>query len=164
VKLLLAVPALVVLAIAVAHSTPLSPPPAVSCDSAAMFTEPPKPSAGERVLFGRVAVPPGYMAQVVSVSGDWHYWRKAGLLVRAGTKRVSVTVPEPWRNRVAITWGDSGTVAALRIELCNRPPYKWNAYAGGFYFRKAACVPLVVRVGARSTTIRFGVGVRCPSQ
>jgi len=127
-----------------------------------MFAEPPKPSDGERVLFDSVAVPPRYRAQVWSVSGDWPYWRKAGLLVRAGTKRVSVTVPEAWRNRLAITWGDSGTVAALRIEPCNRPPNKWNVYTGGFYLRAPACVPLIVRVGARSTTVRFGLGTRCP--
>jgi len=129
-----------------------------------MFTEPPKPSSGERVLFGRVAVPPRYLAQVVSVSGYWPYWRKAGLLVRAGTKRMSVTVPEPWRNRLAISWGDSGTVAALRIEPCTRPPYKWNVYTGGFYPRASACVPLIIRVGTRSTTVHFGIGTRCPAK
>lgn len=141
-----------------------SPPPTVSCDSAAMFMEPPKVPADYRVLFARVAVPPRYLPQVVSVSGDWPYWRKAGLLVRAGAKGVSVSVPPAWRDRVAIEWGDSGTVPAFRIAPCTRPPNRWNVYTGGFYLRSPACVPLVVRVGARSTTVRFGLGTRCPAK
>jgi hypothetical protein len=126
-----------------------------------MFTTPPTPSSGERVLFGRVAVPPRYLPQVVSVSEEWPQWRKAGLLVRAGAKGVSISVPPKWRARVAIEWGDSGVVPALRIAACTRAPYSWNVYTGGFHLRAPACVPLVVRVGKRSTTVRFGIGVRC---
>jgi hypothetical protein len=36
------------------------------------------------------------------------------------------------------------------------------AYAGGFQLRvRAACVPLVFRVGRRSATARFGLGRAC---
>ena len=36
------------------------------------------------------------------------------------------------------------------------------AYSGGFFLRsRAACVPLVFRVGSRSAVVRFGVGRRC---
>jgi hypothetical protein len=38
----------------------------------------------------------------------------------------------------------------------------WDGYAGGFYLRSAAaCVPLVFRIGDRSTTVLFSVGRRC---
>jgi hypothetical protein len=159
-KLLLALP----LAVLAANVAPASPVPTVSCDSAAMFSSPPMPGSGERVLFDRVAVPQRLLPQVVRVSEGWPYWRKAGLLVRAGTRGVSVTVPPAWRDRVAIEWGDSGTVPSLRVAPCTRPPYRWNVYTGGFHLRAAACVPLIVRVGTRSATVRFGIGATCPAK
>jgi hypothetical protein len=113
----------------------------------------------ERVLFNRVAVPQRNLMQVVRVDGPLPYWRKAGLLVRANTPDVLIGVPAAWRSRAAITWGDSGTVRSLRIEPC--ATHRWNAYAGGFYVRRPACVPLVVRVGERATHVHFGVGRRC---
>ena len=45
--------------------------------------------------------------------------------------------------------------------------YLWHfplmtAYAGGFFLRSpSVCVPLIFRVGARSATVRFGIGRRC---
>jgi hypothetical protein len=62
-------------------------------------------------------------------------------------------------------------VSSLRIASCPLvregagPRPRWNAYAGGFYLRtRSVCVPLVVRVGGRSRTVRFGVGRPCPPQ
>ncbi len=129
-----------------------------------MFTKPPKPSDGDRLLFERVAVPPRYLAQVMRTDGDWPYSRKAALLVRAGTRGVSISVPLTWRDRVAIEWGDSGVVPALRIAPCTRPPNRWNVYVGGFRLSAPACVPLLARVGSRSTTVRFGIGTHCPAK
>jgi hypothetical protein len=75
---------------------------------------------------------------------------------------VSVSVPESWRQRAAITWGTSGTVSSLRLTACLRPPGIWGFYAGGVYVRSAgACVPLVFRIGTRSATVRFSVGRPC---
>lgn len=149
------------LVLAAATIAPAAGPPTVSCDSAAMFAHPQKPTAGDRVLFDRVAVPPGFLQQVVRVEGPWAFWRKAGLLVRAGTRGVSVTVPRRWRDRAAIEWGDSGTTSGLRIAPCTRPPNRWNVYTGGFYLREPGCVPLLVRVGNRTKLVHFGVGRRC---
>ncbi len=157
--LLITVTALAGLAARAALAT--APPATVSCDSAAMFTEPPKPGGDERVVFGRVAVPPRDLAQVAHVDGPWPYWRKAGLLVRAGTTGVVISVPRVWRSRVAISWGDSGVVPALRVARCSSPPNEWNVYTGGFYLRRPACVPLTVRVGKREKQVRFGVGRTC---
>ena len=118
---------------------------------------------GYRVLLGVVSVPPARLTQVVdSGSGRWPYWRKAGLVIRANALPVRVTVPRAWRKRVAITWGNSGTVSGLTVGPCPSPPQVWNAYAGGFYLRaRNVCAPLTFTVGARSQTVRFGLGRAC---
>ena len=120
---------------------------------------------GYRVVLGVVSVPAAYLPQIVeSRDPRWPYWRKAGLVVRAGAPPVTVTVPRRWRSRVSIGWGNSDDAgSAVRIASCRQHGSKpWNAYAGGFSLRvAAACVPLVITVGARSTVVRFGLGRRC---
>lgn len=118
----------------------------------------------KRVVLGVVDVPPAYIPQTVRGEGRWPYWSKAGLVVRAGSPPVVVRVPSAWWDRVAITWGDGGPAVALRIASC--PPSSslkgWNPYAGGFLLKtRAACVPLMVRVGDRTAIVRFGIGKRC---
>ena len=84
-------------------------------------------------------------------------------MIRAGAPQVTISVPPAWRERAAITWGNTGAVSVLRVASCPAYLPNWNAYAGGFLLgSRAACVPLVIRVGARTTTARFGVGRRCP--
>lgn len=59
-----------------------------------------------RVVLGVVAVPPTYLPQTVTTGGtQWPYWSKAGLVVRADSPPVLVTVPARWRRQVAIGWG-----------------------------------------------------------
>lgn len=120
---------------------------------------------GYRVVLGIVSVPPMYLRQVVQAEGKnpWPYWRKAGLVIHAGRSAVTVSVPEAWRKRAAITWGNStGIVSSLRIAGCPAPRNVWRAYAGGFYLNApSACVPLIFQVGRRRTTVRFGVGQAC---
>ena len=119
----------------------------------------------ERVVLGVVAVPPAFIPQTVaSGDGRWPYWSKSGLVVRANSRPVRVSVPRRWRQRAAIGWGNVDAVSALVIASC--PPSsslgRWNPYAGGFHLRsRAACVPLTFRIGSRSATVRFGVGTRC---
>jgi hypothetical protein len=118
---------------------------------------------GYRVVLGIISVPPARLDQVVPThSAPWAYWRKAGLVVRASQRWVSVAVPKAWRTRAAITWGSSGPVSALRVAPCPSPPKLWNAYAGGFYVRKShECVPLTFTVGRSLQTVRFGIGGAC---
>jgi hypothetical protein len=121
-------------------------------------------AGGYRVVLGVVSVPPAFLEQIVS-SGNrqWPYWRKAGLVVRAGAPPVTVSVPRAWRTRAAITWGNStGIVHVVRVASCPAARSAWNAYAGGFYLRsRSACVPLRVTVAGRSAIVRFGLGRRC---
>ena len=125
-----------------------------------MFTDPSayRPTV-ERVLFDSVAVPQRSLLQVARAGGRLPYWRKAGLLVRANTRDVTISVPLAWRTRVAITWGDSGVVSSLRVAAC--ATHRWNVYTGGFYVRRPACVPLDIRVDTRTTRVRFGIGRAC---
>jgi hypothetical protein len=118
----------------------------------------------KRVVLGVVAMPPAFISQTVRTEGRWPYWSKAGLVVRADSPPVIVRVPASWWDRAAIAWGDGGPAAALRFEPCapSSSLDGWNPYAGGFLLRsRAACVPLLVRVGDRTATVRFGVGKRC---
>jgi hypothetical protein len=148
---------------AVAAHVARSSAPIVSCD-AIVGQAATGHDSGYRVVLGVVSVPPARLTQVVETgSRRWAYWRKAGLVIRASTLPVRVSVPRAWRGRAAITWGDTGIVNGLTIAACPSPPGVWNAYAGGFYLRRRRqCVPLVFRVGARSQTVRFGVGGACP--
>jgi len=124
-----------------------------------------RPGYRYRLVLGAVSVPPAYLAQVVPTGETpWAYWRKAGLVVRAGGRAVSISVPPAWRGRVGIAWGNggNGVFDSLRIASCPGPVDRGFAYAGGFYLRsKSACVPLVLRVGKRSEVVRFGIGRRC---
>jgi hypothetical protein len=162
VRALIAVVVLALAATAVGTSAPA--PPTATCESvitpAGSFTWRPK-----RVVLGILAVPPAYIPQTVPTSErTWRYWSKAGLVVRADSPPVLVSVPRAWRNRVAIGWGNAGAVSALRIAPC--PPSsslgEWNPYSGGFLLRsRAACVPLTFTAGGKTATVRFGIGKRC---
>jgi hypothetical protein len=119
----------------------------------------------KRVVLGVAAVPPAFVPQAVEAgSGRWPFWSKSGLAIRASSPPVLVSVPARFRDAVAVEWGSSGPVSALRFASCagGGPLGDWNPYAGGFLLRaRAACVPLTFRVGARTATVRFGVGKRC---
>lgn len=161
-RLLLVV--VVVVAGLTAAAASSAPTPTVTCDKI-ILPAGSGTAGGYRVVLGVVSVPPAYLRQVVATgSRPWTHWRKAGLVIRGNSLPVYVTVPKAWRGRAAITWGNSGTTSSLRIARC--PPTDdakpWNAYAGGFLLRsRAACVPLVLQVGTRRATVRFGIGKRC---
>jgi hypothetical protein len=135
----------------------------VPCDQAIDQPRFPYRSDGYRLVLNTFSVPPAYLRQVVHVGGRWPYWRKTGLVIRAGAPAVTVTVPRAWRSRAAIIWGNAGTPAnSLRFASCAGRARVGRAYAGGYFLRaRSGCVPLVFRVGARAATVRFGVGRRC---
>ena len=137
--------------------TPL-PPPTVPCDVAVART--PSLSGRDRIVLGRVAFPGARIFQVAKLSGPLPYWSKVPLFVRAGRTRVTIVVPKAWRNRASVNWS-SGHAPLLHIAPCPSPPNVWNVYVGGFDVREPACVPLIVRIGERSATIRFGIGTAC---
>jgi hypothetical protein len=122
-----------------------------------------RPQLRYRTVLDAVSAPPSYLQQVIPTrQSRWRYWRKAGLVVRAG-HAVTITVPRPWRQRAAIVWGNSGgPFESLHIAACAGSAHSGNAYAGGFYLRSPSeCVPVTFTVQDRSRTVRFGIGRRC---
>jgi hypothetical protein len=123
---------------------------------------------GFRIVLGAVSMPGAtHLAREVELSRGrvWPYYRNAGIAVRAGSSAVAVSVPVGWRDRVALSWGDSPAVSALRFAPCaGSAAGLWNVYSGGIHLRlRGDCVPLHVRVGGMSTTVRVGVGRACGS-
>jgi len=116
-----------------------------------------------KLVLGVFSIPDAYWPTVRVHQGPWRYWDKDGLDIRAGHQAVTITVPEAWRARAAITWGNNvGIVSTLRLPGCASGPGTWNGYVGGFYLRsRSACVPLVIGVGRRSAVVWVGVGRRC---
>ena len=152
-------------ALAGAQSADSAPPSTAGCEQIALHLRSGSED-GYRIVLGRVGVPDEqHTSRRASRSPGkpWPYFRRVGLLVRGGTSTVTITVPEGWRDRVAISWGNTPAVSSLQIASCDVSVSKpWNAYAGGFHLRsRAACVPLDIRVGGRSTTVRLGVGRAC---
>ena len=139
--------------------------PTVGCDRIALRARSGLED-GYRVLLGAVSLPGRrHIAANTVRTHDpaWPYYRNAGLAVRAGTVAVSVEVPEGWRDRVALSWGGSQAGTSVRFARCTGAPGRpWNAYGGGVYLRSPTdCVPLHVRAGGTSTTVRVGVGRAC---
>lgn len=155
--------ALPVLTGVAARMAPADSSRTVSCSEAIMTVK--FPYDGYRLVLGVVSAPVGYHRQIVKTRNPaWPYHRKAGLVV-TGRAPVTVSVPEAWRSRVAIRWGNRrGFFSALRIAGCPAPqgPRKGRAYAGSFNLKSpSACVPLIFRVAKRSETVRFGLGRPC---
>lgn len=145
---------------AVARAAAPYPTPVVPCDSVVL--RPRSVSPRDPVALGRVAFVGARVYQVADVGGEgpWRFWAKVGLYVRAGRRTVTLAVPEAWRRRAGISWG-TGVVPELRVAGCPSPPRVWNGYAGGFFVRAPACVPLRVRISERTTILRFGIGQPC---
>ena len=94
-----------------------------------------------------------------------HLFAKTGLLVHAGIEG-SLTVPASWATRLSIAWGNHAAewTTGLHIPACPAPPAasgRWLACPGGFSLDKAACVPLHVRAGKKTTTVHISVGAHC---
>ena len=139
--------------------------PAVGCDRI-VLRDRSGAEDGYRVLLDAVSVPgTRHLAGETTAerSGPWRHYRNAGLAVRAGTSWVTVSVPEGWRHRVALSWGGSRPSSSVRFASCAAAAGKvWNSFSGGIHLtRRADCVPLQVTVGGMSTTVRVGVGRTC---
>jgi hypothetical protein len=148
-----------------ARSADSAPPSTAGCEQIALHLRSGSED-GYRIVLGRVGIPDEEHTSGRAArhrGAQWPYFRRVGLVVRGGTSPVTITVPEGWRDRVAISWGNTPAVSSLQIASCETSVSKpWNAYTGGFHLRsRAACVPLDIRVGGRSTSVRFGVGRAC---
>ena len=138
--------------------------PVVSCDRIVLRTR--APEDGNRVLLGAVSLPEArHLAADATAAADrrWRWYRNGGLAVRARTSDVTVSVPEGWRDRAAVSWGGSRASHSVTFARCGSAGAgHWNWYSGGFHLRaRGDCVPLLVTVGGMSTTVRLGIGRAC---
>jgi hypothetical protein len=118
-----------------------------------------------RLVLGDVAMPPARLPPLgPSVHTAWPYGEKTGFQVHGGGSPVTITVPQAWRDRVAVfgvTSRPSGFASTVRIPSCP-PRAAWDTYVSAFYTRsRTACVPLRVQVRRRTVTLWFGLGRRC---
>jgi hypothetical protein len=138
----------------------------VSCDEIILDTKFPYVTGGYRVVLGALSVPRSYLSQVVATqSHPWTHWEKAGMVVRAGSGPVTVTVPSRWRGRAAIAWANGGgpPSGSVTFPRCDGAASVGHAYAGGFYLRaRSGCVPLLVKVGHRAAMVWVGLRRHCP--
>jgi hypothetical protein len=120
---------------------------------------------GARVVLDAVVLsPPGELERPAlrAPNGRWRWFRPARIAVRDGETDVAVSVPLGWRDRVAVSWGKSPSAGGLRFDRCAAAARGWSVYEGGFHLRRRGdCVPLIVRVGGTSTTVRLGLGRAC---
>jgi hypothetical protein len=142
--------------------------PTVNCDQI-VLRDRSGTADGFRVLLETVAVPGARdlsREAAATGRGAWSHYRNAGLAIRGGTSTVSVSVPEGWRDRVALSWGGSRPSSSIRFAPCAAVNGAlWNFYSGGFHLRgRADCAPLLVTSGGLSTTVRVGVGRACGIQ
>jgi hypothetical protein len=139
------------------RTAPLASPHTVGCDQIIQQAGPP----GGRLVLGVLAAPPARLEHAApTATRPWAYFAKYGLAIRAGSPAVLITVPEAWRHRAGIGWGNnSGVVSSLRLLSCPRQLGAWNAYAGGFYLRSpSGCVPLVFHIGRQTAALTFAIG------
>jgi hypothetical protein len=90
---------------------------------------------------------------------------KAGLLVKTGAE-ATLVVPEAWRDRLAIGWGNTSgghPAAVLEVGPCEGPG-EWLVYPGGFFVEDASCVPLLISDGGSEHRVHVGVGAPCQGQ
>lgn len=125
---------------------------------------------GQSPVFGRVALTTGRALQA-NRSGDpdpaASLFAKDGLLIRPGAS-FELIVPRAWRGRLSIGWGSPAIRTEHLVVSCPhdgaRPSREWLAYAGGYWVREAACVPLIVKVAKKKTRVHVGVGAPCRGQ
>ena len=139
--------------------------PAVSCNRV-VLRDHSGTEDGFRILLETVSMPgAGHLSRETSAARNahWRWYRNAGLAIRAGTSSVSVSVPEGWRDRVALSWGGRRPSSSVDFAQCPASTAgTWNFFSGGIHLsHRADCVPLHVTVGGMSTTVRVGVGRPC---
>ena len=68
-------------------------------------------------MLGALAVPPAHLEHAAPTgTRPWAYFSKYGIAIRAGSPAVLITIPEAWRHRAAIGWGNNiGGVSSLRV-------------------------------------------------
>ncbi|MEV0751676.1 hypothetical protein [Streptosporangium sp. NPDC050280] len=129
------------------------------------------PPAGFEIIGGAVALPTSrdrsnalQVGEVKLPDGKTGLFAKQGLLVRRG-ELVELIVPENLRGRFWMKWGRPEPLGdQVIVDRCDADK-EWLAFAGGYTVRRAACLPVDVRVGnGELRQVHIGIGAPCPGQ
>jgi hypothetical protein len=120
---------------------------------------------GYFVVSGRVALPSKALHAYDSglPDPDARLFAKEGLLVKPGAA-FELIVPDAWRGRLTIGWGGPATrTTRFIVAGCPSlgPQDQWLAFAGGYWVKRRACVPLIVKAAHKTSTVHVGVGAPC---
>jgi hypothetical protein len=144
---------------------PLPPARAITCATANGSVE--RLGNGMQPVLGRVGLPTGRPLQLGVGNGTaaWPRFAKQGLMVQRA-KPFELIIPEAWRIRARMSWGQSPLTVRLRVQGCpaSTPGAKWLAFAGGFYAERQLCLPLIVKTATERRTVKIGIGMQCPGQ
>ena len=132
------------------------------------------PAHNMRVVLGVVALPtsPHLPLALQTARSNLHdraarLFAKSGLVIRADA-RLRLIVPDGFRSRFSIGWGNAGEGhrgTTIVVDACTGPPgAKWLVYAGGYYVRDPFCASLIVAAHRQRRRVRIGVGKACPGQ
>jgi len=131
----------------------------------------PPPPEFEKVL-DVVALPTSSKAAALQTgrTGDpdpaVRLFAKTGLVIKAGTK-FELVVPDEAKDMVSIGWGGAPSTPSRRITVscpARASSSGWQAYVGGYWAPRPACVPLIVRAGGKEQRVLIGLGTPCPGQ
>jgi hypothetical protein len=149
-------------------SSTTSPSRSISLNCSDPIDVVPSPTRPHSDILGVVGLDITSTLQVNSTGGTGPHrlFAKTGLLIHAG-RDAYLSVSPDWAAQVSIAWGNHAAewTDSLYIPACPPPPSgsgRWLVYPGGFTLDKAACVPLDIRTGGRTTTVHVSVGTRCP--
>jgi len=126
-----------------------------------------------QIVLGVVALPtsPSHPALQTSLTGESNaplrLFAKTGLVIKSRTS-FELIVPNQIAHHFSIGWGGAPSIPTHRVVISNCAPAGngsgWLAYVGGYWIDHPACVPLIVKVGARQKQVRIGLGRPCPGQ
>ena len=146
------------------RTAPVLSGPIVPCEAVIGGAQYSGTGLDDRTVFEVVYVRSGFRPEAATPSGkkDWPYFADAGLIIRGDAPAVEISIPEEWRDRAGISWGNGKIVPSLSFPSCPSYALPWNAYDGGIYLRTPkACVPLTFTIDGKSATLEFGIGTRC---
>jgi hypothetical protein len=135
-------------------------------DCSAPIGELPSPTTPQTSILDAIALDTTSTMQVNDSGFPHSLFAKTPLIVHAEHDAI-VTIPADWAARVSIAWGNHAAVwtTSLHIPACAKDPTgtgDWFVFPGGFSLDSAACVPVDIRSGNKTTTVHVSVGARCP--
>jgi hypothetical protein len=136
----------------------------VSCATTVFHSSfPPRESTPHRIILGTATIPKSLpRAQLIRGRRYWHYSIKFAIWLRDGGPPAIIAVAKPWRQRVAMTWGDSRNASSIRFTSCPATTAGASGWSGVLNLTtRTACVPLIVHVQSNSRRLLLPIGRRC---